>query len=171
MPNQNKIDIVNEVQEKLQKSSGVYFANYTGLNVSSVTKLRKSFREEGVEYKVVKNNLTKIAAKNAGINGLDDLLVGQIGIAFSESDPTAPAKVIKSFVEDNDSLKVVGILFEGQMFDAAKYEELANLPSKEELLSKLVGGLNSPMSKLVGTLGATMSKLVGSLNSLKDQKD
>lgn len=171
MPNQNKIDIVNEVQEKLQKSSGVYFANYTGLNVSSVTKLRKSFREEGVEYKVVKNNLTKIAAKNAGINGLDDLLVGQIGIAFSESDPTAPAKVIKSFVEDNDSFKVVGILFEGQMFDAAKYEELANLPSKEELLSKLVGGLNSPMSKLVGTLGATMSKLVGSLNSLKDQKD
>ena len=171
MPNQNKIDIVNEVQEKLQKSSGVYFANYTGLNVSSVTKLRKSFREEGVEYKVVKNNLTKIAAKNAGINGLDDLLVGQIGIAFSESDPTAPAKVIKSFVEDNDSFKVVGILFEGQMFDAAKYEELASLPSKEELLSKLVGGLNSPMSKLVGTLGATMSKLVGSLNSLKDQKD
>ena len=57
------------------------------------------------------------------------------------------------------------------MFDAAKYEELASLPSKEELLSKLVGGLNSPMSKLVGTLGATMSKLVGSLNSLKDQKD
>ena len=171
MPNQKKIELVNEVQEKLQKSSGVYFANYTGLNVSSVTKLRKSFREEGVEYKVVKNNLTKIAAKNAGINGLDDLLVGQIGIAFSESDPTAPAKVIKSFVEDNDSFKVVGILFEGQMFDAAKYEELANLPSKEELLSKLVGGLNSPMSKLVGTLGATMSKLVGSLNSLKDQKD
>ncbi len=171
MPNKKKIELVNEVQEKLQKSSGVYFANYTGLNVSSVTKLRKSFREEGVEYKVVKNNLTKIAAKNAGINGLDDLLVGQIGIAFSESDPTAPAKVIKSFVEDNDSFKVVGILFEGQMFDAAKYEELASLPSKEELLSKLVGGLNSPMSKLVGTLGATMSKLVGSLNSLKDQKD
>ena len=171
MPNQKKIDIVNEVQEKLQKSSGVYFANYTGLNVLSVTKLRKRFREEGVEYKVVKNNLTKIAAKNVGISGLDDLLVGQIGIAFSESDPTAPAKVIKSFVEDNDSLKVVGILFEGQMFDAAKYEELASLPSKEELLSKLVGGLNSPMSKLVGTLGATISKLVGSLNSLKDQKD
>ena len=171
MPNQEKIDIVNKVQEKLQKSSGVYFANYTGLNVSSVTKLRKSFREEGVEYKVVKNNLTKIAAKNAGISGLDDLLVGQIGIAFSESDPTAPAKVIKSFVKDNDSLKVVGILFEGQMFDAAKYEELASLPSKEELLSKLVGGLNSPLSNLVGALGATMSKLVGSLNSLKDQKD
>ena len=171
MPTQAKIDIVNEVQEKLAQSSGVYFADYKGLSVAKVTELRRNFRAEGVDYKVIKNNLTKLAAKNAGIEGLDDLLVGQISVAFSEDDPAAPARVIKNFIKDKNPLDVVGILFEGQMFDAGKYEELASLPSREELLSKLVGGLNSPMSKLVGTLGGSMSKLVGTLNSLKDQKN
>ena len=169
MPNQVKIDIVSEVQNKLENSSGVYFADYKGLSVSKVTELRRNFRTEGVEYRVVKNNLTKIAAKNAGIDGLDDLLVGQIGVAFSKDDPTAPARAIKNFLKDESSLEVVGILFEGQIFDASKYEELANLPSREELLSKLVGGLSSPMSKLVGTLSGSMSKLVGTLNGLKNQ--
>ncbi|MAJ45663.1 MAG: 50S ribosomal protein L10 [Candidatus Marinimicrobia bacterium] len=171
MPNQAKIDIVSEVQGKLENSSGVYFADYKGLSVAKVTELRKNFKAEGVEYKVVKNNLTKIAAKNAGYEGLDSILVGQIGLAFSELDPTAPARVMKRFIKDDNSLSVVGIIFEGQVFDAAKYEELADLPSKEELLSKLVGGLSSPMSKLVGTLSGTMSGLVGALNSLKEQKN
>ena len=171
MPTQAKIDIVSEVQGKLENSSGVYFADYKGLSVAKATELRRNFRAEGVEYKVIKNNLTKIAAKNAGIDGLDDLLVGQIGVAFSNQDPTAPARVIKKFIKEENPLDVVGIIFEGQMFDAAKYEELASLPSREELLSKLVGGLSSPMSKLVGTLGGSMSKLVGTLNSLKNQKD
>ena len=171
MPTQIKKEIVEEVQSKMQNSSGVYFANYKGMNVSQVNNLRRDFRNEGVEYKVVKNNLTKIAAKNAGFDGLDGLLVGQIGIAFSENDPTAPARVIKKCIKDKNPLDVVGILFEGQMFDASKYEELASLPSREELLSKLVGGLSSPMSKLVGTLGGSMSKLVGTLNGLKEQKN
>ena len=94
MPNQQKIDKVAEVQQDFENSSGIYFTNYTGINVGKVTELRKSFWQESVKYKVVKNNLTKIAAKNAGIEGLDDLLQGQIGIAFSEGDPTAPARVI-----------------------------------------------------------------------------
>lgn len=171
MPTQFKKDIVNEIQAKFENSSGVYFADYKGLSVTQVTELRRGFHVEGVDYRVVKNNLTKIAAKNAGFDCLDDLLVGQIGVAFSENDPTAPARVIKKFKNDNDQLDVVGILFEGQMFDAGKYEELASLPSREELLSKLIGGLSSPMSKLVGTLSGSMSKLVGTLNSLKAQKD
>lgn len=170
MPTQTKKDIVSDIQGKFEKSSGVYFANYKGLSVAQVTELRRNFRAEGVEYKVVKNNLTKIAAKNIGIDGLGDMLAGQIGVAFSEKDPTAPAKVIKKFINDSNPLDVVGIIFEGQMFDAGRYEELADLPSRDELLSKLVGGLSSPMSKLVGTLSGSMSKLVGTLNSLKSQK-
>jgi large subunit ribosomal protein L10 len=171
MPTQAKKEIVTELQQKIENSSGVYFANYKGLNVAKVTELRRNFRSDGVSYKVYKNNLTKIAAKNAGFKGLDDILVGQIGVAFSDSDPTAPARVIKKFIEDKNSLEVVGILFEGEMFDASKYEQLASLPSKEELLAKLVGGLSSPMTKLVGTLSGSMSKLVGTLNSLKDNKN
>ena len=106
MPTQIKKEIVEEVQSKIQNSSGVYFANYKGMNVSQVNSLRRDFRNEGVEYKVIKNNLTKIAAKNAGIDGLDDLLVGQIGIAFSEHDPTAPARVIKKCIKDKNPLEI-----------------------------------------------------------------
>ena len=170
MPTQAKIELVNEVQGKLENSRGVYFADYKGLSVAKITELRRNFRSEGVEYKVFKNNLTKIAAKNAGYDGLDEMLVGQIGIAFSKQDPTAPARIIKKFIKEKNPLEVIGILFEGQKFDANKYEELANLSSREELLSKLVGCLSSPMSKLVGTLSGSMSKLVRTLNSLKDQK-
>ena len=170
MPTQAKIEIVNKVQNKLENSSGVYFADYKGINVAKINELRRSFRAESVEYKVFKNNLTKIAAKNAGYDGLDEILVGQIGIAFSKEDPTAPARVIKKFIKEKNPLEVVGILFEGQKFDANKFEVLASLQSREELLTKLVGCLNSPMSKLVGTLSGSMSKLVGTLNSLKDQK-
>jgi large subunit ribosomal protein L10 len=170
MPTQAKIETVSELQDRFKNSSGIYFGRYTGLNVARVTELRRNFHAEGVQYKVYKNNLTRIAAKNAGFDGLDEFLVGQIGVAFSESDPTAPARVIKKFLKDDDSFEVVGIILEGEIFDANKYEQLANLPSKEELLSKLVGGLSSPMTKLVGTLSGSLIKLVGTLSSLKDQK-
>ena len=170
MPTQVKIDKVAEVQKDFESSCGVYFTNYTGINVAKVTELRKNFRAESVQYKVVKNNLTKIAASNAGVKGLDDLLQGQIGIAFAESDPTAPARVIKKFIKDKNPLDVVGILFEGELFDAEKYEELASIPSKEVLLGKLVGGLSSPMSGLVMTLNGAMSKFIGTLEGLKAKK-
>ena len=170
MPNQQKIDKVAEIQKDFEKSAGVYFTNYSGINVAKATELRKNFRAESVQYKVVKNNLTKIAAKNAGFKGLDELLAGQIGIAFAETDPTAPARVINKFIKDKNPLDVVGILFEGELFDAEKYKELADIPSKGVLLGMLVGGLSSPMSTLVMTLNGAMSKFIGTLNSLKTQK-
>ena len=170
MPTQAKIEIVDEIQSKFENSNSIYFADYKGLNVEKINQLRKSFLSKNVEYKVFKNNLTKIAAKNVGYKDLDDLLIGQIGIAFSKEDPTAPARVIKEFINEKNPLEVKGIIFEGKMFDANKYEELANLPSREELLSNFVGCLNSPMTKLVGTLNGAMSKLVGALNGLKEKK-
>ena len=172
MANQDKIDIVNDLTQKFQSSPGIYFTQYTGLDVQQATSLRKCFRENAVSYSVSKNTLTKIAAKNAGFEDrLDKLLVGQIGIAYADDDPTAPARVIKDFKKENkDVLEVVGLVFEGEIFDADKYTELANLPSREVLLAKFVGGLNQPMSKLVGTLNGAMSKLHGVLASLKEAK-
>ena len=172
MANQQKIDIVSDLTEKFQDSSGIYFTQYTGMDVAQATSLRKQFRDNAVSYFVSKNTLTKIAAKNAGFEDkLDEVLVGQIGIAYAGDDPTAPARVIKDFKKENkDVLEVVGLVFEGEVFDADKYKELANLPSREVLLAKLVGGLNQPMSKLVGTLNGAMSKLHGVLSSLKETK-
>ena len=99
MPTEQKISVVKDTTDKLKKASGVYFTRYTGIDVQTITKLRKSFRDNDVDYSVTKNTLTKLAAKEAGFEGIfDDILSGQVGIAYSE-DPTAPAKVIKEFKE------------------------------------------------------------------------
>ena len=172
MPNDRKIETVDLLTKKFDGSLAIYFTCYTGMDVVQVTKLRKKFRENGVDYFVSKNTLTKIAAKNSGFgNKLDDFLTGQVAIAYSGADPISPARVIKDFRKEyKDALEVLGLVFEGEIFSAEKFDELANLPGRQELLSKLVGGLSQPMGKLVGTLSGAMSKLVGVLTSLKENK-
>ena len=171
MANENKVKIVEAAEERFKNSPGIYFTNYTGMNVQQATELRKQFRDNNVQYMVAKNTLNKIAAKNAGISvDLDDILLGQVGIAFSNEDPTSPAKVIKEFKKDNDCLDVMGVYFDGEMFDAEKYKELADLPSKEELLGKFVGGLSYPMNTLASTLNSLMPKLLTALTEINKQK-
>ena len=97
MPSQKNIDIVANTAKKFEKSQGIYFTKYTGLDVPKITSLRKAFSQNSVEFNVIKNTLTKLASKNAGLEDkFNDILQGQVGIAFSE-DPIAPAKVIKDF--------------------------------------------------------------------------
>ena len=173
MPNQNNIETVKHLEQKIKDSSALYFTKYTGMSVSQATQLRKSFRENSVEYKVSKNTLTKIAAKNAGYDEskINDFLVGQIGIAYADSDPTAPAKVIKDFIKENeDCLDVVGLIVDGEFYEADKYKQFASLPSREELLTKFVIGLNSPMTKISTMLNSVMTKMVTALNAVKDNK-
>ena len=174
MPTEQKIDIVKQATERFKKSSGIYFTKYTGIDVQTITDLRKSFRDNQVEYVVTKNTLTKIAAKEAGYEGMfDEILSGQIGIAYSEEDATAPARVIKDFKKENkDLLEVLGLLFEGELYPSDKYKELANLPSKEESLTKMLMMFNQPLTKLAYTLEQMkVTKLVTVLNNLKDKKN
>ena len=173
MPTPQKIEIVNELTQKFQNSSGIYFTRYSGMNVAQATELRKQFRESDVYYFVSKNTLTKIAANNAGFEDkLDELLSGQIGIAYVTGDSTAPARAIKNFEKENKNatLAVVGLGFEGEIYSPEKYTELADLPSHDALLSMYVGTLNQPMSKVVGTLSGAMSKLSGVVTSVKENK-
>ena len=170
MANDNKIKIVEAASNRFKNSPGIYFTNYSGMSVIQATELRRQFREKNVQFTVAKNTLNKIAAKNAGIEGLDDILLGQIAIAFSNEDPTSPAKVIKKFKKDNDCLDVVGVYFDGQLYDPDKYKELANLPSKEELLGRLLGDLNYPMNTLASTLNSLMPKFLTALNEISKQK-
>jgi len=170
MANENKVKIVAAAEERFKSSTGIYFTKYTGMNVVQATELRRNFREKNVKFSVAKNTLNKIAAKNAGIEGLEDILLGQIAIAFSDEDPTSPAKVIKEFKKENDCLDVVGVYFDGQLFDPDKYKELADLPSKEELLGKFVGGLNYPMNTLASALNSLMPKFLTALNEIGKQK-
>ena len=122
MANESKIKIVELAEERFKNSTGIYFTNYTGMNVNQATELRRQFREKNVKFTVIKNTLNKIAAKNAGIKGLKDILLGQVAIAFSDEDPTSPAEVIKEFKKDNDCLDVLGVYFEGKLFDPDKFK-------------------------------------------------
>ena len=172
MATPQKIQAVEEATLRFKESTGIYFTKYTGMNVSQATELRKQFRENEVKYSVTKNTLTKIAVKNAGLGSkFDEILEGQIAIAFSIEDATAPARVIKNFSKtNNDCLEVVGVYFDGELFDPSKYKELADLLNKEELLTKLACTLNQPMTLLASTLNGAMSKLAGTLDSLKNTK-
>ena len=173
MPTTQKTEIINDLTQKFQSSSGIYFTRYTGMNVTKITELRRKFRENEVSYFVSKNTLTKIAAHNAGYEDkLNNFLNGQIGIAYVSGDAVAPARIMRNFEKENKdaTLEVIGLVFEGEIFSAEKYKELANLPSRDELLAIFVGTINQPMSKLVGTLNGSMSKLMGVLNSLKENK-
>ena len=173
MPTPQKTEIINDLTQKFQSSSGIYFTRYTGMNVAKITELRRKFRENEVSYFVSKNTLTKIAAHNAGYEDeLNNFLNGQIGIAYVSGDAAAPARIIHNFEKGNKNatLEVIGLVFEGEIFSAEKYKELANLPSHDELLAKFVGTINQPMSKLVGTLNGALSKFIGVLSSLKENK-
>ena len=170
MPSVKNIDSVKELTDKLDRAKAVYFTDYLGLDVVSVTKLRKSFVEKDVEFTVAKNTLIKLAAKELGISGVDEFLKGPTALAFSYDEPTDPAKVIKEFLKDFYKPSVKGMIFDGEIFASDQFDKVANLPSKEQLLSKLVGMLNSPMSKLSSTLGSSVSGLLGTLTQLNSKK-
>ena len=170
MPSQKNIDEVKYLTDKLESASAIYFTDYLGLDVDSITKLRSEFFHASVEFKVSKNTLLKLAAENMKIDGLDDYLVGSTAIAISFDEPTSPAKVLKSFMKEHDKPEVKAILFDGEVLEGSEYKKFASLLSKDELLTKLVIMLNSPMTNLVRTLSSPMGNFVNVLNSLKNEK-
>ena len=170
MPSEKNQDELAQLTEKLDKAKAVYFTDFLGLDVSSITELRSEFFKASIEFKVAKNTLLKLAAENINLEGLDDFLVGSTAIAISYDEPTAPAKVLKKFTEDHDKPEVKAILFDGEVLDGSEYLKFATLPTKDELLTKLVLMLNSPITILARTLTASMTNFVNGLNNLKNTK-
>jgi len=170
MPNQKNINSVKELSDKLAKAKSIYFTDYLGLNVSDVTELRKKFFDGKVEYLVVKNTLLKIASDENKIKLGDELFSGSTAIALSYDEPVVAAKIIKSFLKDHDLPSVKGVLFEGTYLPASKFEKIANLPSKEESLTKVVIMLKSPVQNLTNLLSSPMLNLVNVLNGLRESK-
>ncbi len=154
-----KGQVVAEITEKLEKSSSAVVVDYRGLKVEEVTELRKQFREAGVEYKVYKNTLVRRAAKDLGINELnDELLVGPNAIAFGYEDPVAPARIISDFMKTHPKLELKMGIVEGEFYDRDKIEALSQIPSREVLIAKLLGSLKAPMSNFVYMLDALVKK-------------
>lgn len=149
---------VAEIKEKLEKAQGVVLAGYQGLTVEEDTKLRKTLREAGVEYKVYKNNLVILAAKELGIKGLEQYLEGPVSIAFGYEDATAPARVLHTFAKDHKKLELKAGLVEGALYNKEEIQQIATIPSKEVLIAKLLGSFKAPLSNLAYLVNAIKEK-------------
>ncbi|MCI9919638.1 50S ribosomal protein L10 [Clostridioides difficile] len=157
-----KSEVVSEIVEKLQKSSAAVVVDYKGLTVEEVTELRKQMREAGVDYKVYKNTLVRRAAKEVGIEQFnDELLVGTNAIAFGYDDPVAPARILKGFMDSHPKMKLKMGIVEGAFYDESKIVEMANIPSREVLIAKLLGSLKAPVSNFAYLIDAIAKKAEG----------
>lgn len=167
-----KIAFVAELKEKLSASKGVVLTTYSGLTVAQDTKLRAKLRECGVEYRVVKNTMLRLAAKDAGVEGLEPYLNGTTAIAVSETDPVAPAKVIADFIKENklQALEIKAGILEGKIIDVEGVKALANLPSREVLIAQVLAGMQSPIAGFVNVLQGTIRNVVYVLDAIRTQK-
>ena len=141
-----KQPIVEEIKASLDGAKGVVLVDHRGLTVEQDTVLRKSLREAGVTYKVYKNTLVKRAIEGTEFESLKDLLEGPSAIAISKSEATTPASIICKFAKTNDKLEVKGGVVEGAFYDAKGVEVLSTIPSREELLAKFLGSIQSPIT-------------------------
>lgn len=137
--------IVADIATKLKESKGTVLVDYRGLNVAQVTELRKQLREAGIEFKVYKNTLARRATQEVDLTELDQYLVGPTAIAFSAEDAIAPAKIIADFAKQNDKLEMKAGVIEGKLADVEELKAIAQLPSREGLLSMLLSVLQAPI--------------------------
>lgn len=172
MPTQQKAETIQIIKEKLEKAQAVVLTDYRGLNVAQVTELRKKLREAGVEYKVLKNTLTKIAAKEVGVDEtVDSYLEGPVALAFTYDDPVTAAKILAEYAKSNDKLEIKAGILENKVIDAAGVQALAKLPSREVLIAQVLAGMQAPISGLVNVLQGTIRNLVYTLDAVRRQKE
>lgn len=167
--------VVAELTEQLKSAKGVVLTSYKGLTVAQDTELRRELRAAGVSYHVVKNTMMHLAADAAGMNEIDEHLAGTTAFAFSAEDAVAPAKVICGFIKKNkldesELLTVKVGAVEGQVVGVKEVKALAELPSREELITKMLGSMNAPISNTVGVLQGVIRKAVYVLEAIREQK-
>lgn len=149
---------IQEIKGKMEKAECMVLTKYQGLTVEEDTKLRKELRDAGVEYKVYKNTLALRAAKQVGLDQLEDYFVGPVSIAFGYEDPTVPARILNNFSKDHKALELKGGVVKGEMFDESKIKEFASIPPRKVLIAKLLGSFKAPVSNFVYVLNAIQEK-------------
>jgi large subunit ribosomal protein L10 len=169
-PRPEKVAVVDEVRERLSSSTAVLLTEYRGLKVSEIAELRRNLRTAGGDYKVYKNTLVRFAVAELGIEGIDELLVGPTALAFVEGDAAAVAKALRDYGRTNPNLVLKGGVLGSKALSADEAKALAELPSREVLLSRLAGGLAAPMQQFAGLLQALPRNMAYGLKALVDQK-
>ncbi|MDQ7793403.1 MAG: 50S ribosomal protein L10 [bacterium] len=161
---------VAELAGRLGRAVAAIFTDYRGLGVAEITELRKRLGRAGVEYRVVKNTLTRLAARNAGLVDIESLLEGPTAIAFGYEDPVIPAQVLASFARDHKELEFKGGLVEGQLLDRGQVQALADLPPASELRAMLARSLAAPVVSLATVLHAPLQGLARSLEAVRAKR-
>lgn len=162
---------VKEIADILQKANGIFVTDYQGLNVEKMQELRGKCRDSAVEYKVVKNTLARLAAKDAGYSDMIEYLEGPSALAYSYEDPSAPARVITDFAKDQEKPVIKMSVFEGTFYGPDKISVIAALPTKHELLTKLAAGFNAPLQGFAGSLHGLLRKFVSTLDAVREKKE
>ena len=171
MARPEKVAEVELLTDMMQRSEGLVLADFSGLTVADVTVLRNKCREQGVEFRVVKNSLARRAATAAELGVLDELFAGPTAIAFGFESPVEPAKVLAEFAKDNENVAIKGGLLEGKVISLAEVQALGALPGRDELLAMIARGFNAPTQGFVNVLQGTVSAFVRALSAVADQKD
>ena len=160
MPTQAKTDSVEALKERLGGAKTAVLTEYRGLSVQQLSDLRKQLKGASAEYKVVKNRLARLAVKGSALDALGEHLKGPTGLVFTKHDPVAVAKALQTFTRTNPQLQIKLGLVEGKVLQPADLKALADLPSKEQIRSQIVGAVQGPMAQLVSLLQAPLREIV-----------
>jgi large subunit ribosomal protein L10 len=170
MPTPQKESIIQDARERIADVRGLYLADFNGMTVQSLSLLRKRCREQGVQFRVIKNTLLKRAFHERGIQELDAHLVGPTGLVFSPVNEMAPAKVLADFAKEFERPRLKAAIVDGRFYDDKAIARLAALPSREVLLSQLIGTFVAPMSTFLGALNALLATPANMADALSREK-
>jgi len=170
MIRQEKAEKVAQLQEMFRQSGAYFVTDYQGLNVTDLTVLRRNLRKNKVRLLVAKNTLFRVAAKNAGIEGLDEYFQGPTAVAFAADDPSVAARILNDSYKEKKLPKFKVFVVEGQIHQADQIRMLADLPPKTVLLAQVVAAVESPLTSLVGTLDGFFRELVGVIAALEEKR-
>jgi large subunit ribosomal protein L10 len=171
MARPEKVAAVETVEDLFNNSRSVVLNDFTGLDVEKISKLRALCRENNIEFKVVKNTLARRGVKDTGAAALEEYFEGPTALAVSRESENQGAKILAEFAKEYEAPKFKAGYVDGNVIDATAVLTLSKLPSKEELLSQVLAGLQSPATGLVSVMQGPLRYLVGALNQIKDQKE
>lgn len=170
MPRADKVAAVSDVSQRLNDATATVLTEYRGLSVDDLAELREKLRATDATYRVVKNTLTRLAAKDAGVDIPDEYLVGPTAVTFCAGDPVAVAKVLRTFSKQHPQLVIKGGVLDGRMLDASETSRLADLESREELLARFAGIMDALIAQPARLAQASLSKFARLLAALQDRK-
>ncbi|MCF6265162.1 MAG: 50S ribosomal protein L10 [Desulfuromusa sp.] len=170
MDRTTKEQVVQDLTRRLAETQAAFLADYRGIDVEQATRLRRELTQAGVEYRVVKNSLLKLAAQGTLAEELQPYCVGPTAIALSGDDPVAPAKILSKFAKEIDAFELKAGVLSGKLLSVSEISALAELPSREELLAMALSTMNAPITNFVGTMAAIPRSLVQVLNAISENK-